>query len=1008
MVDLSLTTGDLLYDYNASGEVTISRAFEDYPSLSGVTLSMTGPQAITARATLYKGATVTALGQSWIIADLSWAQQHRYQNRHELTLELQHPLAPRDSEIVSRQHPLDEPRDISGMLVQGCLNLRSLIAYSGGRDWHIPFGIPDDELRVTPRELLTEYRRRLHVNGGFLYWGGTVPTVRDWARQATHTIPKVLNESLEVNEPGMGATIDGVQLTNEVVNLEFVPDGDYAGAEFDYCETLRVEEPRNGASNFSSTEAAQFRDALSKGSIWFDAGGPTKESSQERRCNGATVWTRTQKYGLRGTSIGAYARPMPWRMATIVQSHFVKSEMVEGERVYSVAVRGLGNFTLAQSWGKFSDITEHVERDRAGYCTARYQDGWLVYRFRTESNAEAAQTHLEEQQKEDEFIAKIGEVNAATGNAKQVKQNELADLRDELTELRKRNHLIRQSYAAFHIHYYNRQNSRVEYILNTLCNFYADLHFTTQNPRRFCVQEIAVSSWLATMPDPADYGKELEEGESPSLLSTGERYEKIKTIKVVTPALRGDTRKPERYSEELRETNAEGAEFKDRITLHPITEHDGRPSEHDRVKTYGWGQGQLPFPPADPEGEKTLILNSPGTGYTGSEPPRGEWSAPGVWRQDQAIAAMNLELSIENTQNAKTTTFKVPTDLAIVEGDTLLYKGERWIVLGITQAFTLKTGIARCETMEVRAGRLMAFGGIWQAVYPTTEDYPPNLVYPGVENPPTSVSAQRVDTFGESVAIMPFFSGNIIAEVVRDPQTAPAIAPFDSGDITSNVLIDPAIEAAIFPHDSGDIISAAILYPLVEPAIAPFDSGDIPSEVVGYQETGTAIAPFTSGDIVSDVVEYLQTRPAIAPFTSRTIQSSSIEYNPTATAPMAHSSGNIQVSEVAFFGTAPTPLPHDSGDIPSSIATTNPTDPALFPHDSGDIESSIVVTIPTGSAAMPYGSGDTVSSLVEFDPTSSAAFTHGGGDIQSAIVVFNRTGSIAMPHTSGNIPSEVI
>ena len=67
MVNLSLAPGDLLYDYNASGEVSLSRAFEDYPTLQGVRLQVSQSELVTLRAALFKGADVVALGLPWVV-----------------------------------------------------------------------------------------------------------------------------------------------------------------------------------------------------------------------------------------------------------------------------------------------------------------------------------------------------------------------------------------------------------------------------------------------------------------------------------------------------------------------------------------------------------------------------------------------------------------------------------------------------------------------------------------------------------------------------------------------------------------------------------------------------------------------------------------------------------------------------------------------------------------------------------------------------------------------------
>jgi hypothetical protein len=699
-----------------------------------------------------------------------------------------------------------------------------------------------------------------------------------------------------------------VQLVSEVVNAEFIPDGDYAQTEFDLCKILPLEEPQGGAHNFLPSEAQQILEGLNKGGVWYDSGGPTKESKRVRECNGSPVWVRIKKYGLLGSSIGAYSRPNNWLGSTkFGRSHTVKSEVVNGRQEWRVAVLNLSADALAGFWGNFSDVTEYTERDSAGYCTARYQVGWTLYRFRTESSAEAAQTYVEEAEAEQEYLDALSEGDA----------EKIAELVAALDEIRGRNNLIRKAHAGFYLHQYTRENSRIEYQLASLANHYADLRYTRQNPHKYCKIEIAISNWLATMPDPSAFGQEAEEGESPALLSVGERYEKRKITKIAIPAGRGDLRKPERFSVEQRETNAEGAEFKDRITLSPATYSEGRPTEHDRVITYGWSEGALPFPATDPAGRKTLILNSPGTGYSGTEPPQGEWSSAGVWLQSQAIAAMNLELSIDNTQNAKTTTLTIPSDLSIVEGDTLLYKGERWIVLGLSLQFRIEQGVARCETQECSVGRMMAFGGLWEDLYPTEEDYPPDTSWPGAGNAPTAVSVERTFTFAENAATLPLSSGVITATILIQHLISPATLPLSSGVITATIPRQTA--AAIIPLSSGAITSSLVAFAPFQSALIPITSGTLEPEDVVFRRTGFAEIPLSSGEITSTTLEFAQIASAAIPLSSGTIASEIAIFTPTLSAGLPFGSGEIVSEPLTFTPTLSAEIPLTSGVIEPEI-----------------------------------------------------------------------------------------
>ena len=815
MVNLPLAPGDLLYDYNASGEVSLSRSFEDYPTLQGVRLQVSQSELVTLRAALFKGAAVVALGMPWVVVGMKWSKLLRHQGQCEIVLDLQHPLAPMDSAIVSRRNALDIPTDISGMLDKGVLQLQDLVDYDG-QPYRIPFGIPDDELRVTPRELLEQYKRRLHPDGAFLFWGGTRPEARAWGRQTAHDIPRILNETLEVDEPGQGAFVDGLQLTDEAVALEFVPDN---SVEFKYDEYQRkVTEPPNGAERYSRhLMGSDVRDLFKGAGDWFDSGGLIKERITEELCNGKLITKRTERYGFVGSSIGgtdsgSTVLPLSYKRSHRIQRDVIVTFEGEGENrerkeeiIYSTIHRPSSEISLEDYWAKVYDVTEYYQWDRDQYLSETWQSGWQMFRFKQESDSlEASESYIKEYQAQDALDAHLatplGESVEEIAEWRKVK----AELEKAVVDARDVGERQRIAYSRFNVIYYDRSNSYTRFSFDFLSNYYRDMRRTNANPGKFCIEETQIKDWARTMIDPEFDPRVTPDNpeDGVPMLVVGERYSMERRVRINTPASRADQRTTQNYQEAKKESNAEGSSFKDRVVTHPITQNDGRPSEHERRDFYGWTKGELEdalgFSIDDVDGDKTLILNTPGTGFTASDPPLGEWSSPGVRLIEEARAAMAVEFSIVNTQNAKTTTLTIPATMAIEEGDTLRYDGEQWIALGLDLTFEIQKGVARCEVMEVKVGRIVAFGGLWQSLYPTADDYPPGLTYPGLSNPPEVVGLLKSYTGAVGRDVVSFFTSPLIVQELVPQAIAPAPIGLGTNPIpTGELNIQPIAPAPI-------------------------------------------------------------------------------------------------------------------------------------------------------------------------------------------------------------------
>ncbi|NEO85506.1 MAG: hypothetical protein F6J87_14850 [Spirulina sp. SIO3F2] len=911
MSDWPLGQGDFLYDNNVTGSFTVSGGFEEHPTIAGVRFTVpfwVGGVRLTENRLksdyqLFKGRSVSILGSNWILSDLEITEDYVY-SRYDIALSFQGTLAPIESESVVQINSLDIPADVAPLLDKGFLKLSDLVTYVGGQDWWIPYGIPDDEMRVTSREQLERYARRLHPKGGFLDWNGDRPLVKEWGSTLTHAINPIgeggQRPKIRWSEPGQGPEVDGVQLTDEIGHAEFVPDTDFANIKRDECRWLPTQEPKNGAHNFLSAENDAIAEGWATNANWFDTGGKVKEAIDEKICNGKPVERRVQRYGFVGGSApatrlasGPYIRGVSYAV-----SHTVRKEKVSeipkdkhGQPSRNAEWIVVPNGSVSpDKWTKLYDVTTHWEYDSDGYEKDVWSQGGLIARYKTEGSGSEAATLLAEIKNLEERISTITtKINKKLGDDDTRRLEQIAEIKLEIAAKKEEMSL----YTDFLYIPITRDTDRKTVELGSFGDYYSDYHTTQKNPGKFVLNERRIKHWQRSRIEP---GK--EHLDPPPKLIVGEFLDEERRVQILIPTSRADKRTGEVYQEQLKIRSAQGDNLKHRFQWGPAEVKDGRPPEHTRMETYGWGN-DLPVELASDE--ETLIIDIPSNnGYAPDDPPARDWSAAGVWRNDQALAAAELEMSIANTQSAKTTKVVI-AHAGIVGGDIVQFDGERSVVFDWSYAVEIvQAGLARAETMELGIGRMIAFGDRWQAFYPTPESYPPDLVYPGVNNPPSGGSS-TIDYRGKADSGPKIFAtfqqltfdevSGTIAPVATTPEFG--VLSFSGFKVSADEIPTFAVlEIAPVDYSLIEAVSTAPTFTEIEfaaldtSAIAPVEATPAFQELsitalsvsrIRSVQAWPAFAPLTIVDIEVSAIAPVTTTPEFSLLTIREVEFSMIE-----------------------------------------------------------------------------------------------------------------------------------
>jgi len=360
---ITLPSSDFLLSYPFQETATFSRSFEGHPTIDGLTYyTKTYPTHI-------KGEEIIALGMEFFISTMQVTQLVGGRG-FKVELELEGGLAPRDSEIVSKRHELDTPVFIEPYVSSsGMLDIGDLISGFATGQIILKVGqVENDDTRV-PRELLENAITGRSYPNKFLFYGGNSNIeLRDWGLTTTHTVDPQFteNELVVFDEPGQGATVDGVQLVRELVNAVWQPD-DEAVEDYDLTRTY-VEDPDNAAT---ITGAEYNTDDFKEGKGFFDTGGLVKERRTITETNGKKTSVRVEKYGFMGSTLDLY------NLDLSTNSYYFVT------------------FWIASLWNRFEDTTTTYTYNAEGYLTKIERIGTVKLRWKQDEDLEAVKLTLE-------------------------------------------------------------------------------------------------------------------------------------------------------------------------------------------------------------------------------------------------------------------------------------------------------------------------------------------------------------------------------------------------------------------------------------------------------------------------------------------------------------------------------------------------------------------------------------------------------------------------------------
>ena len=513
---ITLDPSDFLLAYPFEGEATFNRTFEGHPSISGLTYySDSYPSHI-------KGVEVTALGLPMFISGMEVALL--VGGGYRVELELQGGLAPRDSTITSRVHPLDDPVFISSHVDNnGFLDIGDIITGFPTGEILLKIGETDPSESRVPRQLLENAVTGRSYPRKFLYYGNcTIPETRNWDDTTIHTIephkPNGEQEILIFSEPGQGAVVDGIQLTHELVNAVWESDVD-AVKNYDLTRTYIVNSTANVVTS-SEYNVEEFE----KGSGFFDTGGLTKERLTITETNGKKISVRNEKFGFIGSSI---------------DTHLVSD--ASKDQFFFDPTR------VSPLWDRFEDTTTTYTYNADGYLIQIQRVGNSVYRWKQEDDLQAIRLYCS-------YLR--GEIDL-----------EIVDL-----------------YRTFYTHPIAAGDDITTFTLTPFANFYRDYELGDET--KFCSKEVRVIDTLRSRIDPE--AEPPPPGEDELRIVAGERYEKIVETQIKIPLSRVSPKQSvEEFSTFTSEYKQQNENLSDRLKIISEENSEGRPSEAERLVLYG-------------------------------------------------------------------------------------------------------------------------------------------------------------------------------------------------------------------------------------------------------------------------------------------------------------------------------------------------------------------------------------------------------------------------------------
>ena len=632
----------LLYEWNATNSVSMSRSLGSEPSYS---FSFVACRDRTEEMLRELGnGTEHVLRSDRVLVESLTIEDIERSNQIKVTVDLSHFLASRGN---PSQSAIDKPLRLKQRTGSSYARVRSLsdfarsanVNYSGSNlDIRVPRSTSVTET-TTFRELLDS--RSLSAKS-FVFYNPNGVELKRWDNTPTHIIStaEVKSESIVYNYQGHGTELNGVKLATEYrnlkVQLDFEEDarGENEGVttewRFENCNSLsELYSPVEEVGGFLRQPSA---DILRNPGINFDVGGSLiKKATKTTYLNGTPTFEEQYEAG--------YA--------------FASSE------VYDIEITPQGNITITLNsianpidyWGIVKQTTSDWIYDRDGYLERIKITGTRKARLQQESEQLEAVTLKAKSIRDGTEVSGI-----FTPDPSQEAIAQAYEFTEELPI-----------------------NDTTEYSLGKHRDYYDDVVQPDECQEEDFVEPKFVKLMRRLSEDYIikDNPKNTEELTYPPIV-TGDfkRESEDTTIK--------STEFPEKYEVRSRSSTATGEYLKNTRTESNIDYREGKPATHTRLNLeFDFINTTTNFN-YETYRNQNYYLSSPGVSNSNLKVNEGTKGYPDIDDPNEVKAIAETELSITNTQNSLT----LSLDLIewrddIKEGDFVLFKGDRWKVLSI-------------------------------------------------------------------------------------------------------------------------------------------------------------------------------------------------------------------------------------------------------------------------------------------------------------------------------------
>lgn len=696
---------EIFYRWNISGQIQLSRQFEQSPSGSFQFITLASNEG-SVRSSFQPNTKLDLYGHGYAVASLtvdrlSLSTYNPAMIRCSVSLkgkwdyELQKEIKIKDTNNQSNTQSSPSGGSggtgggatTGGQCSTGSTNFNKLGQKAGlstvkGASPDIPVSndTPSDATTTLDQEL----RDRARSQGGFVYYSDpSAPSIKPFGGSGGGYLSPadIWGPGYQISWAGTGATYtdptngEQIQLSNELENteLELDEDPDTVRGKAARDIYLRLIEgdrapeiPPSGVDEQQTLAIGGI--SLRETSACFDSGGKTKTRKVVTRLNGQTLTEETTTWGFAFSSLDVY-------------------DIESFRPVYKGDNGGLLN--VSQFWKVIEEsTTTYNYDDNDDYLTSVVTRGWRLSRFRQEQNLDAVllQAALSE--------------DLQTG----VEPQELAR-RQEVIKL----------YTQF---FKLPIDSRTSYTLENHRSYYPDVkkpQAGTSEASDWVEPKFAIATTKTDNSYQVRDNPESTAAKPLPPISCGRNFREVQIIDIAYPpsGISEDKwrQESELYRTKTLTTNQEGQNLRNALTVETFADSAGRPGIHTRLAKV------KPDPCAPPNGAtpqrkpEKVLLNTAGSTADSSTPSSGTLKFKSAAELEAAVKAAKTEVAIANSRDAEQVRVRVAPCRFYNEGDTLNLNGATYVIFGITETMTVTRAEGTTKVIsdgwELQLGRLI-------------------------------------------------------------------------------------------------------------------------------------------------------------------------------------------------------------------------------------------------------------------------------------------------------------